>query len=186
VALAVLAVANIVDPFVVAGLSPPQAEPWQGVARVLVYLDGAVLLAEVAAIPALATWVFLPPERRRLALTVVAGVWLVASVTLAALYPSPLVRGVGLQRIYLAADLLGLFVSVVAVVSWARLRKPPTSAHGVAIGLVIIDALILLTPYSPWRGSVFSDRYDVTQLEIVVFFAAFSVAQVILWRFSAR
>src|SRR5262249_13600694 len=50
----------------------------------------------------------------------VAGAWLLASVVLAALYPSPLVRGERLQRIYLAADLIGLFVAIVALARWAR------------------------------------------------------------------
>jgi hypothetical protein len=50
-------------------------------------------------IAGLAVAVAVAPEQRRRAAAAVAGVWLLASVVLAALYPSPLVRGANLQRI---------------------------------------------------------------------------------------
>ena len=93
-------------------------------------------------------------------------------------------------RVYLAADLIGLFVSTVALIAWARrgiaAKQSPGSAPLIAIGLVLLDAMILVMPFSPWRGSAFAGRYDVVQLGIAVFFAAFAAAQVIAWHFSTR
>jgi hypothetical protein len=120
----------------------------------------------------------------------VAAVWLLASVVLAALYPSPLVRGAGQQQVYLAADLIGLFVATAALVSESirgiAAKRSAGSASMVAIGLVLLDFAILGTPYSPWRASVFVSRYEGVQIEIIIVFTALSVAQGILWWFSTR
>ena len=43
-----------------------------------------------------------------------------ASVLLARLYPSPIVRGAGLQQIYVAADLIALAVASLALIFEAR------------------------------------------------------------------
>ena len=186
VALAALALANALGAPVAADLTPFSVEPWQGWSRVLVYLDGAFNLATYAAIVGLAVAVAVPPERQRRAAGAVAAVWALASVVLAALYPSPLVRGVGLQRIYLATDLLGLLVSTVALVSWARTgiaaKRSPGSVHVVALGLVALDAAILLAPMSPWHGSIFGASFDATWLIITLCFVTLTVVQVILWR----
>jgi len=190
VALVVLALIAVVGAQVAAALTPPSVEPWQGWARVLVYLDGALNLATSATIAGLAVSLAVAPERRRFAVGAVVAVWALASIVLAALYPSPLVRGESLQRVYVAADLIGVFVSTVALVSWARAgiaaKRSPDSASAVAIGLVLLDLAILLTPFSPWRGSIIGGRFDVIQVEVLGFFAVISAAQVILWRFSAR
>jgi hypothetical protein len=182
VALVLLSVVNVARLPIAAAL-PPRVAPWEGASRALVYLDGALVLATAAVTPGLALWTFLR-DRRRLALACVVGAWLLASVVLAALYPD--VRGASLQRYYLAADLIGLAASSLALASWVRKREAPGTSQATAIGLVFLDVAILVTPFSPWRGSVFAGRYDVTQLEILVFFAAYSVAGVILWNFSVR
>lgn len=188
VALSALFAANLLDAPIVVALTPYPVEPWQGFARVLVYLDGAINLANYAAIAGLAVAVAASPKGRRRAVGAVVGVWLVASVVLAALYPSSLVRGANLQRIYLAADLTCLFVSVVALITWARAgiaaKRSPGSVHAVAIGLVILDAAILLAPLSPWRGSIFGAPLDATQLIIGLSFTTIVAGQVILWRFT--
>jgi hypothetical protein len=105
---------------------------------------------------------------------------------LAALYPSPMVRGAGLQRIYLAVDLLGLLVSTIALVVWARAsiaaKRSPGSVHVVAIGLVVLDAAVLLAPLSPWRGSIFGASFDATLLIMALCFAVLTIVQVALWR----
>jgi hypothetical protein len=189
VALTLLAVLDLVGGLTAAALTPYPVEPWQGTARVVVYLDGAINLGTSATVAGLAVAVA-SGKRLRLAIGGVIVVWALASVVLAALYPSPLVRGAGLQRIYLAADLFGLFTSTVALISWARAgieaKRSPDSAGILAMALVGLDALILLMPYSPWRDSIATGRYDVIQVVIVVFFTAFVAVQVILWRFSAR
>lgn len=187
VALVVLAALDLLGGPISAAL-PPTVEPWQGWSRVLVYLDGASNLATIATVAGLAVAVAVSPERRRRAVAIVGAVWLLASVVLSALYPSPLVRGAGLQRIYLAADLIGLFVSTVALITWARAgiaaKRSPDSAPLVAIGLVLLDAAILVTPLSPWRGSVFGASFEGVQVEILIVFAALTAAQVIAWRYS--
>jgi hypothetical protein len=193
VALGLLAAANLARVPLNAALSPHPVEPWTGAARWLVYLDGALVLGEVAAPMGLALAVSVSPERRRHAVALVAGAWILASVVLAALYPSPAVRGSALQRLYLAADLIGLAVSSLALVGWARrtlaARRSPGSAHVVALSLVALDLGILLVPHGPWREGTWVSplgRFDLIQIGVVVFFSAFATAQGVLWRFSTR
>jgi hypothetical protein len=190
VALAVLAVANILDAPIAAALTPYPVEPWQGAGRVLVYLDGALNLADYAAVAGLAVAVAVSPEGRRHAVGIVAVTWLLASFALAAAYPSPMVRGDGLQRVYFAADLIGLFVSTVACVTWARAgiraERSPSGAQGVALALITLDAAILLAPFSPWRAALFSAFYGGVQLIIMLFFAVLTAAQVIAWLSISR
>lgn len=187
VALALFAVFGVAMFPLLAALTP-LPRPVEGAARALVYLDGALVLGAAAVTPGLALAVSVSPERRRLAVALVLGAWALASLVLGALYPSPLVRGEGLQRVYLATDLIGLAISIVVLLGWARRTMAAGrwsgSAPMVAIGLVLLDLGILLVPYSPWRGSLFAGRFDVVQVGIVIFFAAFAAVQGVLWRFS--
>jgi hypothetical protein len=183
-ALVLLCLFNLARiPLTVNAMLPPRAEPWEGAMRVLVYLDGAIVLGEAAIVPGLS--LALAAEKPRRLLAAIVAIWLLASVALAALYPSPLVRGEGLRRVYLAVDLIGLFVAVVAL-AWARRRRLPGSSDMVAIGFIILDLALLLAPYSPWRGGFFSGHYDMPQVVILIFFAALAVLQVILWKSSQR
>jgi hypothetical protein len=186
VALALLAGVNVLHAPVRATLTPDRIEPWEGTKRLIVYLDGAISLADYAIVAGLAVVVAVYPERRRLAVALVATVWLAASVVLAALYPSPLVRGFGLQRIYFAADLIGLFVSTGALITWIQraraAKQSPSLVHFVAVGMVTSDALILLAPYSPWRGALFDAPYTAPQVVILVFFAVVIALQVNAWK----
>jgi hypothetical protein len=185
VALALLATVNLLDAPIAAALTPARGEPWQGSGRVLVYLDGAINLANDAIVAGLPVAIAVAPERRRRAAAMVAGAWLLASVVLAALYPSPLVRGAGLQRIYIAAELIGLFVATVALITWARAgiaaKRSPEGVHAVALGMTLLDAAILLAPFSPWRAALFEAPYGGVQLIITAFFAVVTAAQVIAW-----
>ena len=182
VALAALLAANVLRVAVVAALPwPPQAEPLQGGALVLLDLDGALVLAAAAVVPGLALGASAEHPRRAVAYVVAA--WALVSIALAVLYPSPIVRGAGLARIYLAADLIGLFVAVVTLVQRVRSRRPPTSAHAVVLALVASDLAILLVPYSPWRAGLFG-RYDGAQLMILVLFVALTCFQGVLVWFS--
>jgi hypothetical protein len=184
VALGILPIAAIVSRFLNLAL-PPHEGPWEGAARLLVYLDGSIQLATAAVVPGLVVAVFVDKPKRPI--FAVAIVWALASIIIAALYPSPIVRGASLQRIYLAADLSGLFVAIVTIARWARLRRSPNSAHGIALGLVVLDFAILVMPYSPWRGSVFAGRFDVVQVVILGTFAAAAAFQgVALWFSRAR
>ena len=166
----------------------PIPRPVDGAARVLVYIDGAAEMATYATLAGLALAVAASQRRRVVALTVAA--WAIASIVLGALYPSPIVRGEGLQRVYFAADLIGLFVSAAALVLWGQrnivARRPPDSSSMVAFALVALDGAILLAPFSPWRGALFGSDFAGIQVVVTMFFAVFTAAQVIAWRSSSR
>jgi hypothetical protein len=167
---------------------PPRLEPRQGVEVVLVYVDGAAELATYATIAGLAVAVAASEHHRRRSIAAAVAAWALASIALGAAYPSPLVRGPGLQRVYFAADLLGLFVSAVALVGWAQrniaAKRSPDTTSFIALGLVALDAAILLAPFSPWRGLLYGSDFAGIQLVISLFFATFAVVQVAVWRSS--
>lgn len=189
VALVVLAAVPLLRLPLSAALTP-LPRPIAGVEVVLVYADGAAELATYATIAGLAVAVAVSAEHRRRALALAVAAWALASVVLGALYPSPLVRGESLQRVYFAADLIGLFVSAVALVGWAQrgvaAKRSPDSASLVAMSLVALDGAILLAPFSPWRGALYGSDFAGIQLIVALFFATFTAAQVIAWRFSSR
>ena len=184
VALGVFAVVNILDAPIADALTPYPVEPWQGAMRLLVYLDGAINLANYAVIAGLAVALAVSTSRRA-AVSAVVGVWLVASVVLAALYPSPMVRGAGLQRVYFAADLIGLFVATVALIVRGRAgiaaKLSPNGAYAAALSLAALDAAILLAPFSPWRADLFSTPYGGVQVAITILFVVITTAQVTTW-----
>jgi hypothetical protein len=185
VALGVLLAANVLRSVVVAALPwPPPPTPIEGGARVLIYFDRALMIAAASVVPGLALWTSVERPRRAVACVVV--VWALASIVLAALYPSPIVRGASLARIYLAADLVGLFVAVATLIERVRSKRPPTSSHGVLLALVTSDLAILLVPYSPWREGLFG-RYEGAQLMILVLFVVLACYQgVLLWFSRSR
>ncbi len=185
VVLTLLFLANVVRAPIAAALLPPQAEPWEGTQRLLVYLDGALVLVAVAVIPGLAFSVFLESRRQKIVgVGSVAGAWALASGWLAALYPSPSVRGAALARFYLAVDLVALFFASAALVWWARLRRSPDSAHFVAITFIVLDIAILITPYSPWRVGYFNGRAETPQVMTIAIFSVLAIVQGVLWKFS--
>jgi hypothetical protein len=167
---------------------PYTVAPKEGVQLVLVYVDGAAELATYATIAGLAVAVAVSAENRRRSAAVAVAAWALASIMLGAMYPSPLVRGASLQRMYFAADLIGLFVSAIAIVGWVQrqvaAKRSPNVASFVALGLVALDAAILLAPFSPWRGVLYGSDFAGIQVIIAMFFATFAVVQVIAWRSS--
>lgn len=182
VALGLLVTSVVAELPVLAALAP-LPRPVEGAARALVYLDGALLLAGAAVVPGLALAICLSKPRRAVAGVVVA--WLLASVVLAALYPSPLVRGDGLRRIYLGADLTGLAVTAIALALWRRTPRSPTPAHVVTLILVFLDLAVLLNPLGPYKAGLFGVPFDPVQVTILVGFAAVALYQGALWRFSS-
>jgi len=188
VALAVLATASLLHTAVLAMLPPSPSGPLQGWVRLLVDVERAINLVQYIIIPWLAVTLAVSPERRRFATLLVVAAWLLESIVLAALYPSPLVRGAGLQRIYLATDLICMFAAIVAIVAWARrnitAKRSPNSVQMLSIALVVMDLAVLLAPVSPWRGYVFGSNYSGVQFFITLCFTVISIVQVILWRFS--
>lgn len=144
----------------------------------LVYLDGAAVLAQEATLPALILAACSPGAPLRAAAPVF-GAWLLASVVVGALYPSPLVTGAGLARVYLAADLLGLLVTVAAFVQWMRARRPMSTSHAVAGLFATLDVALLTVPLSPWRVGLF-DRWDAAQFGLLTLFGIITLIQGIL------
>jgi glycerol uptake facilitator-like aquaporin len=90
-----------------------------------------------------------------------------------------------LQRVYFAADLIGLFVGAAALVLWVQRslaqKRSPGSLDVVAWGLLALDGSVLLAPFSPWRGDVFGSDFSGPAVIITMFFAVFVVAQVTSW-----
>jgi hypothetical protein len=169
---------------------PPMATPRQGAALVLIYLDGAAEMGTYATIAGLALAVAMGAQHRWRALAFAVTGWAVSSVILGALYPSPLVRGESLQRVYFAADMIGLFVSAAALVRWAQhniaAKRSPDMTSFVAMSLVALDGAILLAPFSPWRGFLYGSDFTGIQLIITIFFAIFAIFQVLAWIRSTR
>lgn len=187
VALVVLTAVSLARGPLRTALSVPQGEIGY---RALVYVDGAAELATYATVAGLAVAVAVSNQHRRRALAGAVAVWALSSVALGAMFPSPLVVGKGLARTYFAADLIGLFVSAVALVLWAQrtvaAKRSPDSTSLVALALVALDAAILLAPFSPWRGNVFGSDFSGIQLIIAVFFGTFAIAQGIAWKTSSH
>jgi hypothetical protein len=178
VALAVFTAADTVRAF-----TDPALRPWNG-NRALFHVDVALALALQAVLPTLALVVCV--EHKRRAIGAMVAVWALVSTGCAVLYPSPLVYGEGLARIYLACDLIGLFISIVVFVRWVRERKALTSSHVVLLLFAAGDVSILLAPYSAWRGGIFNS-YETAQFALLLVFLAMAIYQgVVLWRSTAR
>ncbi len=184
VALVLLAAVSVLHAPIVAALHR-LPRPIEGRALALVYLDGADALAGYAILAGLPVALAAAPERRRRASAIVVGVWMFASVVLARLYPSPIVRGAGLQQIYVAADLIALAVASLALIFEARAdiaaQRSPSSSSMVATALVILDGAILVAPFSPWRGDVFVVPYFGPQLVIAILFLFIAASEVVVW-----
>jgi hypothetical protein len=188
-ALTLLFLAHVIRAPVQNALTPQPEAPWEGAARLLVYLDGALVFASIAIVPGLACAVFLSPGRRRAGVRLVAVAWALASIVLAALYPAPIVRTPSLGSVYLAAELAGLFVALAVFIPWARWakgRESPGSAQGIGIALWVLDLATLVTPYAPRRRGFFPAPVEVIQIEIIVIFAAIAAVEGILWRLNRR
>src|SRR5262249_21925339 len=140
-ALLALLVANVVAVPLDAALKPYQTDPWEGWKRVVVWIDGAVLLSSPATLAALCTAITSHHPRR--AVAIVVAVWALASIALGAAYPHPFVRGESFGRILIAADLLGLLVSFGAIFTWGFRHRPPSSALAAALALICADLAIL-------------------------------------------
>jgi hypothetical protein len=188
VALVLIAAGNVLQAPVLAALRP-LPRPVEGIAYVLVYIDGALSLSYYAIIAGLPVVLAVPPEQRRRAAVGVGAMWLFASVVLAVLYPSPYVRGAGLQQVYVAADFIALGAASLALIIEARgdiaAQRLPSSASAVATALVILDGGLLVVPFSPWRGDVFIQPYFGPQLVIAAVFFLIAATEVIAWKFTS-
>jgi hypothetical protein len=162
--------------------------PYEGTARVLFHVEVAAKLAQDAVVGGLAVAVAVGPERRRLLVGCVVGVWVVASVIVAILYPSPLVRGLGLARVYFGSTLLGIAVGTLALVAQTRAglaeKRSPTGAEMVGLFLVLLSVGVLLVPFSPWRAAPFpAEAFSGVQIFIAIMFGFILGTEVIAWWF---
>jgi hypothetical protein len=157
-------------------------------APIFLYVDGAAELGTYATVAGLCLTVALPAKHRARVVAGAVVLWALTSIALACAYPSPLVTGEGLQRVLFGADLLGLFVSSIALWRWMvdgiAARRSPSSSSMVALALFALDGAILLAPFSPWRGTVFGSDFSGIAVIVTAFFATFTIVQVILWKFS--
>jgi hypothetical protein len=122
--------------------------PHVGAVRLAFHADEIGFIAWPFALAALALVVFGGWRRP----WPVLALWALACVALVALYPSPLVRQEGLQRIYLGAHLAALAVYVATLASWGAKRLKPDSEHAALLILGAVDLARLI----PFHGSVFA------------------------------
>jgi hypothetical protein len=165
--------------------------PYQGLARLFFHVETASRFAGDAIIAGLAVVVAVAPEHRRRAMTVIGAVWLLASVIVAALYPSPLVRGPALGRIYFASVMLGICVGTIAMVTWAAksitAKRSPGGSDTIALWLLIFDANVAFVPFSPLHSAPFSpEGYSGVQVFIIWVFSVLTAGEVIAWRLILR
>jgi hypothetical protein len=157
----------------------PSAPFSSALALVAVYLDGAAFLAEEMTVAGIVAAVYL--ERPRKTLTTIGIAWLAASVVLAGLYPSAVVRGAGLARVYLATELASLMVSMACVASFAGRRLSPRAPQAIALFLLAAEVAVLIT--GPWRASIFVG-WDSAKMVLLVAYVFIAGIQGVLWRFS--
>lgn len=185
IALVALVLTDVIRIPIHAALYPPPATPYGfGKLRLLFHLSTGFWLANVAVLPMLSMSVCLS-RRKGTAIKAVFVVWAVVTMCCALFYPHPRVYGRGLARIFLGAELTGLFVTIVAFVEWARRRERPTTSHVVALLLAGADAVAILAPYSTWRLGFF-ERYDTAQVVVLGFFGLIAAYEGVVWSTSAR
>ncbi len=151
--------------------------PYEGARRIAFHVDEAGFLGWPAGLAALGLVVF----ARRPAWPPFV-LWGLACAVLFALYPSDIVRGAGLQRVYLAAYLGGLAAALVTGLSWWNAkRNKPGPAHAVLLMLAIVDVARLV----PFYGSVF-DRWATyaPPTNAVLYAAVSAVEGGFLWQSS--
>lgn len=149
-ALSVGLVADVVRKAILVWVLVPAQEtagtaPLTGLARVACDLDNALFLAYPAALVALSLWTFL-----RLRPWAVAAVYVLIVAGLAIAYP--LSRGEVLARVYVAANLAAVAVTVGVFIMWLWRREPPTLTHGVTALLGGTELATLI----PYRFSIFT------------------------------
>src|SRR5262249_44838709 len=151
IALIILAAVSVARGPLLAALHP-MPKHVEGPALILVYADRWTELATLATVAGLCVAVAVSQEYRRRALLLNVAGWALACIALSALYPPTFAYASRLQRFYFAADLVGLFVSAVALVIWAQrgmaAKRSPDSSSMVALCLFLLDGAILLAPFS--------------------------------------
>jgi hypothetical protein len=185
IALTLFPVMSILDGMI-APVLDAAAVPYQGTARLLFHVETALLLGGDATVAGLALVVAVPPDQRRRVVAIVGTVWLLASAVVAVLYPSPLVRGFGLTRIYFASTLLGLCIGTIALVTRVRAsidaKRSPDANDLIALALVVFDASGAGIAFWPVRsGALSAESYSGVQVLIVCVFTVIAIAEVVAW-----
>lgn len=154
-------------------LRPLGSTPFTGVARVAFHLDQAAELSSTAGLAALAIVLC----ARRKALAWLPGLAWVAVVTyLATHYPE--VRGDALRRVYLAAELAALAVSISSIVHFAWRREGMTPARQCLLCCVGMDICSLLV--GSWRWGLW-EQWALNQAAFLLLYAALTGYQGVLW-----
>lgn len=162
---------------VAAGIDPVVVPFTSSGALAAVAADGSLWLLAPAGLAAVAAAVCLP--RRRPVLVAIVVAWAVASVALYAAYPSPLVRGAGLARVYLAAELVGLAVAVACVAKWiGRVERPRVTHTAIFLCIAIVFAELAA---GPWRRGDIFQRWYLANVGQVMLFVTLFVMEVWTW-----
>jgi hypothetical protein len=142
--------------------------PHEGAVRLAFHLDELGFVAWPAGLAALALVLF-TGQRPRPAFVA----WAMLGAALVVLYPADLVRGAGLQRVYLVAHLAALFVAVAALERWSRRREEPGPELAVMLVLAAVDVLRLV----PYAGSIFGSWAGLVQPANVALYGTLAAVQ---------
>lgn len=157
-------------------LQPARAElggaPFTGAARIVFHVETALFLGWMAAVAALAVWIF---GRRRPWGVLVA--YVVAVLVVAIGYPT--FRGELLGKAYLACQLAALCTSVGFLLRWF-VGSERARVHHIAAGLIILTELSMLA--GPYRFGVFTTWHLAQSMLIALYVTIVPVQGVAIWR----
>jgi hypothetical protein len=145
---------------------PLGAPPLQGLARVVGHLEHALFLGWPFGIAAVAVWTLARRQPRLVAL-----LYLAAVACLVVSYPT--IRGEGLRRFYLAAELTSLLISLAALLpALGRIRQgeQPATVSMVSAGLLIAGHFAAVV-FGPYRFGLFG-AWNLAQTSYLVIYGA--------------
>ena len=144
------------------------ARPHVGAVRLAFHLDELGFLAWPAGLAALALVLF-TSQRPRPAFVA----WAVLGAALIILYPAEIVRGGGLQRVYLVAHLAALAVVGATLERWTAKRDDPGPERAVMLVLAAVDVVRLV----PYGGSIFASWASLVQPANVALYGTLAAVQ---------
>lgn len=163
---------------VVLPVRPLGSPPFTGAQRVFFHIDEALFLAPTAGFAAMA--IVLCVERRVLAL--LPGLASVLAIAyLATHYPE--IRGDALRKVYLAAELAALAVSVASLAALWRRRVDWTPAHMCLLACTAVDGGTLFV--GAWRWGFWSE-WAATQAAFALLYAVLMIYQGVQWSHLSR
>lgn len=158
--------------------------PYTGLARAAFHIEEATRLVTAALPPWMALAVLRKyppgPSKFRMWTNRVAGAAVVALVWAWLVIEYPALRGEGLRRVYLVAELAALLVACAAILSWLRRPRDLATAprwYTTTPVLVIVGADVFLLVVGAWRYGLFGDAYRVQQWGLLPLWGAVAAVQ---------